>query len=126
MRYNEKHSLYESIMNDVAKVVKRKLNEDSSFNNTSSYNYAKNIADDVANAINEKWDNVLQNIKEGVYIADDDYEGYDYNEAFNSYAKEIEQIRRVSENPNDARIFFDTLIRKLQELMKQEKSYYLD
>lgn len=29
MRYNEKRSLYESIMKDVAKVVKRHLNEDS-------------------------------------------------------------------------------------------------
>jgi len=29
MTYNEKKSLYESIMNDVAKIVKRKLNESS-------------------------------------------------------------------------------------------------
>jgi len=30
MTYNEKKSLYESIMKDVAKIVKRKINEDNS------------------------------------------------------------------------------------------------
>ena len=33
MTYNEKKSLYESIMKDVAKIVKRKINENEDYDN---------------------------------------------------------------------------------------------
>lgn len=50
MKYNEKRSLYESIMNDVAKSVKRHLNEDSTQQNYIEYNglnELKHYADEI-------------------------------------------------------------------------------
>lgn len=56
MRYNEKRSLYESIMKDVAKIVKRHLNENSIENPVINYNDFFALRTYAFNVLKEAWD----------------------------------------------------------------------
>ena len=79
MTYNEKKSLYESIMKDVAKAVKRKLNESTK---GSSYS--------------DGWKDAMDDIKLGKFNIDtvEDYKR-GYNDAIETWLKEMGERNNV-------------------------------
>lgn len=102
MRYNEKRSLYESIMKDVAKVVKRHLNEDSTKQNNIEYNgfnelryYSRKILDKVwAIANNEPdydVDHIVNDNNLYIFVIKEE----DYIEFVNTLLKEI-KVRELN------------------------------
>ena len=102
MRYNEKRSLYESIMKDVAKVVKRHLNEDSTKQNNIKYNgfnelryYSRKILDKVwAIANNEPdydVDPIVNDNNLYIFVIKEE----DYIEFVNTLLKEI-KVRELN------------------------------
>lgn len=102
MRYNEKRSLYESIMKDVAKVVKRHLNEDSTKQNNIEYNgfnelryYSRKILDKVwAIANNEPdydVDPIVNDNNLYIFVIKEE----DYIEFVNTLLKEI-KVRELN------------------------------
>ena len=102
MRYNEKRSLYESIMKDVAKVVKRHLNEDSTKQNNIEYNgfnelryYSRKILDKVwAIANNEPYydvDPIVNDNNLYIFVIKEE----DYIEFVNTLLKEI-KVRELN------------------------------
>ena len=86
MTYNEKQSLYESIMKDVAKIVKNKINESKlptydevNYSNIKSYvdfhNFMKNYLDATVNCIMMMMgaidDNDIKYVKDNLRYAQD-------------------------------------------------------
>ena len=117
MTNTQKHSIYKSIMNDVAKTIKRKLNE-----NDESYS-PDEIEDD-------KEGSYSPGEYQGNYIADGfiesefetEFEVYcNSNERkFRKYCRELlEDYKILRDDPKEARIFFDTIFKRCTEHLKK-------
>ena len=105
MTYDEKKSLYESIMKDVAKIVKKQLNGSSLFENFEDYSVIDFTRLYIAGELNEIW---LREFNEANYK----------QRTKNDFAEFIDKIESISKNPSDVNLFFNTLLTTLKETLK--------
>ena len=93
MTKKDKHSLYENIMHEVAKVVKNRLNKQSLFENFSDYSVTDFTRLYVARDIEMLWSKEFD-------------ECDDKKRTLNDYSEFIDRLESISKNHSDVQDFF--------------------
>lgn len=104
--YNLNKALYESIMNDVAKIVKKKLNTQNLFESFSDYSVTDFTRIYVAGDLDVLWTKEF-----------DDSDNK--RRTINDFAEFIDRIESISKNPSEAKEFFNALLTTLKGTMKE-------
>ena len=105
MTKKDKPSLYESVMYEVAKVVKNRLNKQSLFFIFSDYSVTDFTRLYVAGDIEMLWSKEFD-------------ECDDKKRALNDYSEFIDRLESISKTPSDVQDFFHTLLVTLKQSLK--------
>ena len=108
MTYNEKKSLYESIMRDVAKTVKKKLNTKNLFESFSDYSVTDFTKMYIAGDLDVLWTKEF-----------DDSDSDNKRRTINEFAEFIDRIESISKNPSEVKEFFNALVATLKGTMRE-------
>ena len=106
MTYKEKKSLYESIMNDVAKTVKKRLNSKKLLESFSDYSVTDFTRMYVAGDLDVLWTKQFD-------------ESENKERTINDFADFIDRIETISKNPSEIKEFFNAFLTTLKGTMRE-------
>lgn len=106
MTKNKKKFIYENIMNDVAKIVKKRLNNQKLFESLSDYSVTDFTRMYVAGDLDVLWTKEFD-------------EGDDKERTINDFAEFIDRIESISKNPSDIKEFFNALLTTLKKTLME-------
>ena len=106
MTTNKKKSLYESIMNDVAKIVKKQLNTQKLYESFEDYSVTDFTRMYIAGDLDVLWTKEFN-------------ESDSKKRTLNDFADFIDRIESISKSPSEIKEFFNALLTTLKGTLRE-------